>query len=126
MIDTLMVIQGVISVLLVILVLIQFGKGAEMGATWGGGGASQAVFTSSQQGNIFSKATGILAALFLINSVFLSLLISRQSKKSIFDGEAPVAAPLNSDAAKAPVAPAPVDTTAPAAMPEPAPAAPTK
>jgi len=102
MITALTIFHAILSVLLIVLVLLQFGKGAELGATMGGGGgASQSVFSSSQQGNIFSKATTALAALFLINSVLLSVMISRESKNSIFDGEAPVSAPLNRDAEKA-------------------------
>ena len=52
MINSLMVLQAVVSVFLIILVLLQFGKGAEAGLFSGGGGES--VFTGSQQSNIFS------------------------------------------------------------------------
>ncbi len=68
----------------------------------GGGGSSQAVFTSSSKGNFFTKLTTFLAIAFMVNSVVLTTATSKSAKKSIFDDEAPIAAPLNSDA-KAPV-----------------------
>jgi preprotein translocase subunit SecG len=99
MVTTLIVFQVFICVSLVILVLLQFGKGAEMGAIMGQG-SSQAIFSSSQGGNIMTKATTVCAILFMVNSVSLSMLKSREAKKSIMDNVAPVAMPLNNDAAK--------------------------
>lgn len=97
MITFLIVLHVIICVLLVTAVLLQFGKGAEMGAIMGGG-ASQAVFSSSAKGNFMTKLTSILAIGFMINSIILTTVKSRDSKRSLFDNEAPVAAPLNSDA----------------------------
>lgn len=98
MMTILVVLHVVICVLLVVTVLLQFGKGAEMGAIMGGGGASQAIFSSSAKGNFLTKLTTILAIGFMVNSIVLTTMKSRESKKSLFDNEAPVAAPLNSDA----------------------------
>lgn len=92
----LIVLHVIICVLLVVTVLLQFGKGAEMGAIMGGG-ASQAVFSSSAKGNFMTKLTSILAIGFMINSIILTTIKSREARKSLFDNEAPVAAPLNSD-----------------------------
>lgn len=86
----------VICVLLVVTVLLQFGKGAEMGAIMGGG-ASQNVFSSSAKGNFMTKLTTVLAIGFMVNSIVLTTLKSREAKQSLFDSEAPIAAPLNSD-----------------------------
>ena len=94
----LIVLHVIICVLLVVTVLLQFGKGAEMGAIMGSGGASQSVFSSSAKGNFMTKLTTILAIGFMINSIVLTTMKSRESKKSLFDNEAPIAAPLNSDA----------------------------
>ncbi|MGE3611631.1 MAG: preprotein translocase subunit SecG [Bacteriovoracaceae bacterium] len=96
MITFLIVLHVVICVLLVVTVLLQFGKGAEMGAVMGAG-ASQAVFSSSAKGNFMTKLTTILAIGFMVNSIVLTTLKSREARKSLFDSEAPVAAPLNSD-----------------------------
>ncbi len=97
MMSFLIVLHVIICVLLVVTVLLQFGKGAEMGAVMGGG-ASQAVFSSSAKGNFMTKLTTILAIGFMVNSIVLTTLKSREAKKSLFDNEAPIAAPLNSDA----------------------------
>ena len=94
MATTLMIFHAVISILLILMVLLQFGKGAEAGLM---GGSSGEVFTSSQQGNILSKLTVVLSALFLINSILLARIQGDSSNKSLLDTEAPVAAPLNSD-----------------------------
>lgn len=97
MITFLIVLHVIICVLLVVTVLLQFGKGAEMGAVMGGGGASQAVFSSSAKGNFMTKLTTVLAIGFMVNSIVLTVMKSRDAKRSLFDNEAPVAAPLNSD-----------------------------
>lgn len=98
MITFLIALHVIICVLLVITVLLQFGKGAEMGAIMGGGGgASQAVFSSSAKGNFMTRLTTVLAIGFMVNSIILTTIKSRDAKRSLFDNEAPVAAPLNSD-----------------------------
>jgi len=96
MIEALMIFQGVVSILLIIMVLLQFGKGAEAGLI-SGGGASDAVFTSAQQGNILSKVTVVLSILFLGGSINLARLQSKKSERSLLDTEAPVAVPLSRD-----------------------------
>jgi preprotein translocase subunit SecG len=96
MVTFLVVLHALICVLLVVAVLLQFGKGAEMGAIMGSG-ASQAVFSSSAKGNFMTKLTSILAISFMVNSIVLTTIKSREAKRSLFDNEAPVAAPLNSD-----------------------------
>lgn len=120
MTTALMVLQAIISVLLIITVLLQFGKGAEAGLMTAAG--SESIMSSSTRGNIMTKITAILAILFLGNSILLARLQDSKFQKSLLDSEAPVARPLNTDAATAPAAaPAPAEATAPA----PAPATPT-
>jgi preprotein translocase subunit SecG len=94
MIQTLMYIQAIVSVLLILVVLVQFGKGAEAGLM---GGNTETVFTSSQQGNILSKITIGLSIIFLGLCVYLARLQGAKSNASLLDSEAPIAAPLNSD-----------------------------
>ena len=96
MTDVLVVFHIIVCILLIIVVLLQFGKGAEVGAIMGSG-ASQALFTSSQQGNIFTKATTVLAILFMVNSISLSIVASKDVSESIMEGKAPLTTPLNSD-----------------------------
>lgn len=103
MITGLIIFHIIVCILLTIVVLLQFGKGAEAGAMMGQG-ASQAVFTSASKGNFFTKMTTFLAIAFMLNSIALTTLKSKSAGESIFDDEAPVAAPLNTDQA-APSAP---------------------
>ena len=105
MTTTLMILQAIISVILIIVVLLQFGKGAEAGLMAAAG--SESIMSSSTRGNIMTKITAVLAVLFLGNSILLARLQDTKFQKSILDNEAPVARKLNNDAAKAAPAPAP-------------------
>ena len=69
----LLIIHLVISVALIALVLLQQGKGADMGAAFGAG-ASQTVFGASGAGNFLSRTTAVLAAAFFISSLALAYL----------------------------------------------------
>jgi preprotein translocase subunit SecG len=64
-------IQVLIAISLVSLVLLQHGKGADAGAAFGSG-ASATVFGARGSANFLSRATGILAVLFFVNSLLLS------------------------------------------------------
>ena len=90
-----MVFHAVISILLIAMVLLQFGKGAEVGIM--GGGASDAVFTGAQKGNIFTQITIVLSILFMVNSIVLAKLQSDSAERSLLDEEAPIVNPLNND-----------------------------
>ena len=57
------IVHVVLAVAIIGLVMIQQGKGADAGASFGGG-ASQTVFGASGSGNFLTKTTGILAGLF--------------------------------------------------------------
>ena len=91
MTTTLMILQAVVSVLLIIMVLLQFGKGAEAGLL---GGSSESVFTGAQQANIFSKITIVLSVIFLANSVFLAKIQGDKSSRSLLESEALSTNPL--------------------------------
>ena len=71
---------------LVIAVLIQRGKGADMGAMLGGGG-SQTVFGARGAGNFLTKLTTGAAILFMITSLSLSYLATQDSQSTIFGDE---------------------------------------
>jgi preprotein translocase subunit SecG len=127
MTTALMVLQGITSVILIVVILLQFGKGAEAGLMTAAG--SESIMSSSTRGNVMVKITAFLALVFLGNSILLSRISDSKFQKSILDSEKPVARPLNSDAeqkaaaektpaasATAPTAPAaPATTPAPAA-----------
>jgi preprotein translocase subunit SecG len=109
MVTAIIVFHVFVCVLLTIVVLLQFGKGAEVGAVMGSG-ASQSIISSSSKGNFFSKLTTVLAILFFINSIVLTTIKSQDARESILDDKVdPVAAPLNSDQNQ------PATETAPAA-----------
>jgi len=59
------------------LVLLQHGKGADAGASFGAG-ASQTMFGSQGAGSILVKITSILAALFFISSIWLGRMASEE------------------------------------------------
>ena len=63
----------VIAVSLIGLILLQQGKGAEAGASFGSG-ASQTVFGSGGGWNFFSKATALLSTVFFVTSVSLAVI----------------------------------------------------
>jgi preprotein translocase subunit SecG len=71
MYSLLLVLHFIISVMLIILVLIQQGKGAEMGAAFGSG-ASATVFGSQGTGNFLFRLTGSLLIGFFITSLLIS------------------------------------------------------
>ena len=60
----------IIAIMLVGFILIQQGKGADMGASFGGGG-SNTVFGSTGSGNFLTRTTAILATLFFVISLVL-------------------------------------------------------
>jgi len=71
MFTVLLVLQVLLAMAIIVLVLLQQGKGADMGAAFGAG-SSGAVFGAGGGGSFFTRATAILAALFFMNSVLLS------------------------------------------------------
>ena len=97
MVDTLMWFQMILAVALIIIVLLQFGKGAEAGLL----SAGDSVMSGSQKGNILTKITVVISFFFFANSVYLAKIQSSKSEKSLLDSEAPVASPFNNDAARA-------------------------
>lgn len=66
------------------LVLIQQGKGADMGASFGSG-ASQTLFGSSGSGNVLTKSTSIMAVVFFITSLGLAIIARQQASLSVDD-----------------------------------------
>lgn len=71
-----------VAIMLIGFVLIQQGKGADMGASFGGGG-SNTVFGSSGSGNFLTRITAILATLFFV----ISLILGNQTADKEKDGD---------------------------------------
>ncbi|RJG51307.1 preprotein translocase subunit SecG [Motilimonas pumila] len=80
MFEILLVVYLVVALALVGLVLIQQGKGADMGASFGSG-ASQTVFGASGSGNFLTRTTAILATCFFVLSLVLGNLSTGTDEK---------------------------------------------
>jgi preprotein translocase subunit SecG len=84
MVSIVISIHVIVCVAMCIIILLQQGKGAEVGAVFGG--SSQTVFGASGAGNALTKATWALAIIFFSTSIFLALASARRVTGSIFDG----------------------------------------
>jgi preprotein translocase subunit SecG len=105
------------------LVLLQRGKGAEAGAGFGAG-ASGTVFGARGASTALSRATAIFAAVFMINSLLLAYMGTKQSvaqPRTILDEASDSAAKTPAGTGKAP---SPATVPAPVPAPTPSPAAP--
>ncbi len=78
----LIIIHIVICIALIMIVLLQTGKGADMGATFGGG-SSQTLFGSTGASTFLTKATTIVAVAFMLTSLVLAYISSGKTQKSI-------------------------------------------
>ena len=65
------------AIAIIVLVLLQHGKGADMGAAFGSG-SSGSLFGATGSANFLSRATGILAAVFFVTSLGLTYLSSQR------------------------------------------------
>jgi preprotein translocase subunit SecG len=82
MVTIVVAIHVVICLALIVVILLQQGKGAEIGAVFGG--SSQTVFGASGAGNVLTKATWAMAAMFFATSIFLAYASTRRFTGSIF------------------------------------------
>ena len=87
-----LVVHLLVALTFIGLIMLQQGKGADMGASFGAGG-SQTLFGSSGSGNVLTKATGWLVVLFFASSFGLALLATQKSETgNELDFDIPVAA----------------------------------
>jgi preprotein translocase subunit SecG len=84
---------------MVIVVLLQTGKGADVGAVFGG--SSQTVFGSSGAGNFLTKMTTGIAILFMLTSLFLSYGATRRTTESLFDSVTPTSPAVQTEQTEA-------------------------
>jgi len=111
------IIHVIVSLALVSIVLLQHGKGAGIGAAFGG--SSQTVFGSTGAAPFLAKLTAIVAILFMCTSLGLTFM-GRQQAPSVMQGAGKPAANQPAPAipaTPAPAAPAQPAPTGPAAPP---------
>ncbi|HEX5091664.1 MAG TPA: preprotein translocase subunit SecG [Burkholderiales bacterium] len=107
---TLIIVAHVLVALAIIgLVLLQHGKGADMGSGFGGG-ASSSLFGATGSANFLSRATAVLATVFFLTSLGLAYLAAERPRKSGSVMESGTTAP-------APARPAASDIPKPQALP---------
>ncbi len=106
----LIIVHVAVCIALIMIVLLQTGKGADMGAAFGGGG-SQTLFGSTGASTFLSKATTVAAIVFMLTSLVLAYISSHRTADSIMK-QTP--APVEQPAPVAPSATAPQESSAPA------------
>jgi len=79
--------------ILILVVLLQSGKGADLSGAFGGGG-TQTAFGSRGPASFLSKATTIAAIVFMLTSILLSGVSTGSANKSIMDNTKGTAAPI--------------------------------
>ena len=112
--SNIIIIIQVLSALAIIgLVLLQHGKGADMGAAFGSG-ASGSLFGSSGSSSFLSKSTGVAAAVFFAATLALAMINNRHAPADagVMDNVTTTSTPV-----KAPVARAPEKVEEPASLP---------
>ncbi|MEW6379030.1 MAG: preprotein translocase subunit SecG [bacterium] len=104
MYSALIAVHLIVSVIMILVVIFQSGKGSEMGAVFGGG-ASQTAFGSQGAAGFLEKTTVVCAVIFMVTSLSLAVLSSNKQKSLVED-----------------VAPPPVEQSVPQSAPVQAPA----
>ncbi|BBO79523.1 preprotein translocase subunit SecG [Desulfosarcina ovata subsp. sediminis] len=93
----LIIIHVVVCIALIMIVLLQTGKGADMGAAFGGG-SSQTLFGSTGASTFLSKATTVAAIVFMLTSLTLAYMSGGKVSKSVVsDTPAPITQPAPTD-----------------------------
>jgi len=115
------IIHIIVAVALILIVLLQTGKGADMGAAFGGG-SSQTLFGGSGASTFLSRLTTFAAIIFMLTSLGLAYLSSHRAIKSVTSRvavptteqteQAPLEVPVQPAAKEVDVAKSPVQATA--------------
>ncbi len=96
MISFLYALHFIVCFVLIAVVLLQRGKGADLGASLGGGGANT-IFGSRGAGNFLTKITTASAITFMCTSLSLSYLGYQASDVRLFDESTPIESPLDAE-----------------------------
>jgi len=106
MFNIVLAIHLVIAFILIVLVLLQHGKGADAGANFGGG-SSQSVFGGGGSSGFLLKVTSVVAVVFFITSLSLAYMGAKQSQgsDSVVDTEETPAQTSKDEGPNVPVVP---------------------
>ena len=105
----LVVIHVFVCIALILIVLLQTGKGSDMGAAFGGG-ASQTLFGTTGASSILSKATTAAAIVFMLTSLMLAYMAGNRGEQRLLTDSPPaVQRPIESPATES-VTPQPEQT----------------
>ncbi|MCL4739288.1 MAG: preprotein translocase subunit SecG [Burkholderiaceae bacterium] len=123
----LLVVQLLAALTMIGLVLVQHGKGADMGASFGGG-ASGSLFGATGSANFLSRSTAVCASVFFVATLALAFMADVRPVASGGSSVLDQAAPASTEPAPAAIpgdvpAPAAPSVPAPSALPAQAPAA---
>ena len=99
MILVITVIHILVSLGLILVVLLQTGKGAEMGAVFGGSSAT--IFGSSGAGNFLTRLTSGMAIVFMMTSLALGYFAGHRTSSTIFENRSPAVEPRTTTPAPA-------------------------
>jgi preprotein translocase subunit SecG len=101
MVTFLTILHILVCLAVMLIVLLQQGKGADIGATFGTGG-SQTVFGSRGAGNFLTKLTAAAGAIFMLTSLALAMIESHGTSSSIVKEPSRTSAPAQKAAPAAP------------------------
>ena len=73
------IIQIISAIAVIILVLLQHGKGADAGATFGSGGGSGSLFGATGSSNFLSRMTAVFVFVFFVTTLSLVIIASKSS-----------------------------------------------
>jgi preprotein translocase subunit SecG len=79
------VLHVIVCIILVLVVLLQSGKGADLAGAFGGG-ATQTAFGSRGPASFLSKMTTIAAVVFMLTSIGLSMISTQRGSQSVLEG----------------------------------------
>jgi preprotein translocase subunit SecG len=112
MVIALTVVHVLMCFAIIAIVLLQAGKGADIGSAFGGAG-SQAVFGSMGTPTVLGKITGVIAIIFTLTSFSLAILGGERASSVVREAP-PVSAPATPGAPSAPAPATPPASTPPA------------
>src|SRR5438093_12087968 len=119
MFTALIILHVLVAFIMVGVILLQSGKGAEIGAAFGG--SSQTIFEARGANTFLGKLTAVTATIFMLTSLSLAIMSKQRNFSSTIGLDKP---PASAPAAPSPAAESPAPAKSAPASPAPAPAAP--